>query len=219
MRLRNLCILAQKRQFQMYSVILMRGSTWGCGYPYHRYKLCELYFVRFQFYSHNRINIMLALYNWSLYTWCTTYYTWISGPCLVYCMYLLQLLLGVQTLSLQSLHTATPIAGPCWLGVESQGHSSHICDCGRQSQLTATYTSRTIMIEFKRHVCVTQHTRTCTCIWWESHHIHVSIYNTFHLKQYDTQLLSTCTYIHNYNAHRCAIMWPTERGNLLHIHV
>ena len=35
-----------------YSRVALHGddSTWGCNYPYCRYKLCKLYF---QFYSHN----------------------------------------------------------------------------------------------------------------------------------------------------------------------
>ena len=45
MQLRNLCVLGQKSQFQMYvDFIYAWLSTWGCGYPHCRYKWCELYF-------------------------------------------------------------------------------------------------------------------------------------------------------------------------------
>ena len=51
--LRNLCILAPKKVCMW--ILFMCGSSWGCSYPYRRYKIMQIIFVWFQFYSYNCI--------------------------------------------------------------------------------------------------------------------------------------------------------------------
>ena len=55
MWLRNLCILAKKGNFMW--IFILCVALHGVWLSYHKY---TLYNGRFQFYSHNRLNIMLA---------------------------------------------------------------------------------------------------------------------------------------------------------------
>ena len=56
MQLKNLCVLAQKKAISKFVDFIMRGSTWGCGYPY----LKLIIFVQISvLLTYNRMNIML----------------------------------------------------------------------------------------------------------------------------------------------------------------